>query len=164
MRIYTDGACRGNGKDNASGGFGVVVLDDEENILDLYSKHCDGTTNNREELKAILYAMLKYGRHITNWYGGVPTVFSDSAYCVNTFNDWMFRWANNGWLKSDKKTPENLDLIQAYYNHYQDGYRIDLCKVTGHSGNKWNEMADGLATGRITKEKILSEELLVIEL
>ena len=62
MILYVDGACRGNGKDTASGGFGVVVLDDEENIIDLYSKHCDGTTNNREELKAILYAMLKYGR------------------------------------------------------------------------------------------------------
>ena len=90
--------------------------------------------------------MLKYGRHITDWYGGVPTVFSDSAYCVNTFNDWMFRWANNGWIKSDKQVPENLDLIQAYYDHYQKGYRIELIKVKGHSGNKWNEMADDLAT------------------
>ena len=108
--IYTDGACRGNGKDNAAGGFGVVVLDDNQNIVDLYSKQCEGTTNNREELKAILYVMLKYGRHITDWYGGVPTVFSDSAYCVNTFNDWMFRWANNGWIKSDKKPALNPDL------------------------------------------------------
>ena len=29
------------------------------------------------------------------------------------------------------------------------GYRIDLRKVKGHAGQKWNEMADGLATGRI---------------
>ena len=61
----------------------------------------------------------------------------------------MFKWANNNWIKSDKKTPENLDLIQAYYDWYQKGYRIDLRKVKGHSGQKWNEMADGLATGRI---------------
>jgi ribonuclease HI len=167
MICYTDGACRGNGKDTAAGGFGVVVLDDNRNIVDLYSKQCEGTTNNREELKAILYVMLKYGRKEYNFTVDEfpPTVYSDSAYCVNTFNDWMFRWANNGWLKSDKKIPENLDLIQAYYDHYQKGYRIELKKVTGHSGNKWNEMADGLATGHINPElEKVKRNLEVIEL
>ena len=165
MICYTDGACRANGTPDAAGGFGVVVLDDEQNIIDLYSKQCKGTSNNREELKAILYVMLKYGRHITDWYGGVPTVFSDSAYCINTFNDWMFRWANNGWIKSDKQVPENLDLIQAYYDHYQKGYRIELIKVKGHNGNKWIEMADGLATGRINPERDKIKNILkVIEL
>ena len=79
----------------------------------------------------------------------VPTVYSDSNYCVQTFNSWMFSWAKNGWIKSDKKTPENLDLIQAYYDWYMKGYRINLVKVRGHSGNQYNEMADGLATGKI---------------
>jgi ribonuclease HI len=46
----------------------------------------------------------------------------------------MFRWARNNWIKSDKKIPENLDLIQAYYEWYQKGYRIDLRKVKGHAG------------------------------
>ena len=67
----------------------------------------------------------------------------------------MFRWANNNWIKSDKKVPENLDLIQAYFNHYQNGYRIDLKKIKGHAGNKWNELADQLATGSITAEEAM---------
>ena len=152
MICYTDGACRGNGKESAAGGFGVVVLDDTEKIIDLYSKHCKGTTNNREELKAILYVMLKYGKKEYNFTidERPPIVYSDSAYCVNTFNDWMFRWAANNWIKSDGKVPENLDLIQAYYNHYMDGYRIDLRKIKGHAGEKWNELADMLATGKIS--------------
>ena len=83
----------------------------------------------------------------------IPIVYSDSNYCVQTFNDWMFKWAQNGWIKSDKKVPENLDLIQAYYDWYQKGYRIDLRKVKGHVGHKWNEMADGLATGKIKSTK-----------
>jgi ribonuclease HI len=74
MICYTDGACRANGKDNAAGGFGVVVLDDNQNIVDLYSKHCEGTTNNREELKAILYVMLKYGKKEYNSYGEILPV------------------------------------------------------------------------------------------
>ena len=152
MIIYTDGSCLGNGKAVNSGGFGVVVLDNNENLLYNYSKRSENTTNNREELKAILYAMLKHGVN-TNKYEfsqiEPPIVYSDSAYCVNTFNDWMFRWANNNWIKSDKKQPENLDLIQAYYDWYQKGYRIDLRKVKSHAGHKWNEMADQLATGAL---------------
>ena len=108
------------------------------------------------ELKAILYAFLNYGVNInTNEFtNNIPIVYSDSNYCVQTFNSWMFSWANNGWVKSDKKTPENLDLIKAYYDWYQKGYRIDLRKVKGHAGNKWNEIADQLATGKISPEEV----------
>ena len=164
MIIYTDGSARPN---PGPGGFGVVVLDDNENFIEAYRKDFEHTTNNEMELKAILYVMLKYGKKEYNFTidERPPVVYSDSAYCVNTFNDWMFRWANNGWIKSDKQVPENLDLIQAYFEHYQKGYRIDLRKIKGHSGDKWNEMADGLATGRINPELDRIKNILkVIEL
>jgi ribonuclease HI len=141
MIIYTDGACSGNGSAGAYGGFGVVVLDDDKNPVGFYNKQNQNTTNNREELRAILWALIKYGREETP-----PIVYSDSAYAVNTFNTWMFGWAAKGWVKSDNKTPENLDLIEAYYKLWQSGgYRIDLRKCRGHAGDKWNEMADKLA-------------------
>ena len=91
MICYTDGSCQGNGKATNSGGFGVVVLDNDENLIYNYSKLSNNTTNNREELKAILYVMLNHGTKSND----VPVVYSDSAYCVNTFNQWMFSWANN---------------------------------------------------------------------
>ena len=147
MIIYTDGSAHPN---PGPGGFGVVVLDNNENLLYTYSKQFEGkVTNNEMELKAILYAFLNHGVKINDWNINVPIVYSDSNYCVQTFNDWMFRWANNGWIKSDKKVPENLDLIQAYYEWYQKGYRIDLRKVKGHAGQSGNELADKLATGEI---------------
>lgn len=62
----------------------------------------------------------------------------------------MFRWAANNWIKSDGKVPENLDLIKAYYEHYMAGHRIDLRKIKGHAGHEWNELADQLATGKIS--------------
>ena len=150
MIIYTDGSAHPN---PGPGGFGVVVLDNDENLLYTYSKQSADTTNNREELKAILYAFLNHGVKLDDWNMNVPIVYSDSNYCVQTFNEWMFNWARNGWIKSDKKTPENLDLIQAYYDWYQKGYRIDLRKIKGHNGHQWNEMADDLATGRIRPTK-----------
>ena len=147
MIIYTDGSAHPN---PGPGGFGVVVLDNDENLLYTYSKQFEGkVTNNEMELKAILYTFLNYGININDWNINVPIVYSDSNYCVQTFNDWMFKWANNGWIKSDKKVPENLDLIQAYYDWYQKGYRIDLRKIKGHNGHLGNELADKLATGEV---------------
>lgn len=152
MIIFTDGSCLANGQTNNSGGFGVVILDNDLNVIDAVSHTELNTTNNRMELKAIAYAFIKYGSK-TN----PPLVYSDSAYCVNTFNDWMFRWANNNWIKSDKKVPENLDIIQCYYEWYQKGYRINLQKVKGHSGVLWNELADLLATGKISPEEVVKK-------
>ena len=150
MIYYTDGSCTGNGKAVNKGGFGVVTLNDDGTFADAYAKRNNNTTNNREELRAILRVMLTAGVHHSNEWVHPPVVYSDSAYCVNTFNDWMFRWAANNWIKSDGKIPENLDLIQAYYEHYMAGHRIDLRKIKGHEGHEWNELADKLATGKIS--------------
>ena len=163
MIIYTDGSAHPN---PGPGGFGVIVLDKDKNfcnnnysLVEVYTKQFDKTTNNICELKAILYSFLKYGININNKeFAEIPVIYSDSAYAINTFENWMFSWANNGWRKSDKKIPENLDIIQAYYDWYQKGYRIELRKVKGHSGNKWNEYADKLATGKLTPEQIIELE------
>ena len=157
--IYTDGSAHPN---PGPGGFGVVVLDKDKNFCDnnyqlveVYSKQTNETTNNIEELKAILYSYFKYGININNnEFTEIPIIYSDSAYAVNTFNEWMFKWAKNDWLNSKGVRPENLKLVQAYYNWYQKGYRIDLRKIKGHSGNEWNELADKLATGKITPEEV----------
>ena len=152
MIIYTDGSAHPN---PGPGGFGVVVLDNNEKLLYNYNRQFkEKVTNNEMELKAILYSFLNYGVNINNPLLGfnnydIPIVYSDSNYCVQTFNEWMFNWARNGWVKSDKKIPENLDLIQAYYDWYQKGYRIDLRKVKGHAGNRGNELVDKLAKGEI---------------
>jgi len=145
MIIYTDGACSYN---PGPGGFGVVVLDDNNNIINTYAEYSLETTNNREELKAILWAFLRYG--VPAAAGSTPPiVYSDSAYSINTLTSWMFGWQKKGWLKSDNKPPENLDLIKPFYNYWQQGFRINLQKVKGHAGNKYNELADLLATGKV---------------
>ena len=141
MIIYTDGSCQ---KNPGPGGFGVVVLDDNENLIQQYSERCENTTNNREELKAILWAFLKYGNKENQ-----IIIYSDSAYCVNTLTNWMFFWEKNNWKKSDNKTPENLDLIKPFFNYLKSGNIVELKKVKGHAENKWNNMADQLATGKI---------------
>lgn len=148
MKFYVDGSCRNNGSAHSFGGFGVVGVDENDNICFAYSKQNTNTTNNREEIRAILYVLINYG--FEN-----PIVYSDSAYCVNTFSSWMYNWKNNNWLKSDGNPPENLDLIKAYYDLESGGRHLQLIKIKGHNGIYGNELADKLATGVLRPEEVI---------
>ena len=134
MEFYTDGSAHPN---PGPGGLGIVGVENDKVVFAKSYQYDGPVTNNEMELKAIVY--------------------SDSSYCVNTFNDWMFSWQKRGWVKSDKKIPENLDIIKTYYEWYQLGYRIDLRKIKGHNGHEWNEMADDLATGKISDRSLYVE-------
>ena len=151
MIIFVDGSCQGNGKANSKGGYGVVVCDDNGKLIDAYGHWETNTTNNIQEIKAILWALIHYGKDKE-----IPIVYSDSSYCVSTFNEWMYGWARHGWLKSDQRPPENLELIQTYYNLLQEGYKIDLRKIRGHNGHEGNELADALATGKKCAEDVVN--------
>ena len=153
MIFYTDGSAHPN---PGPGGWGVVMVEGDE-VVKTYSKQYPGpVTNNQMELEAILFVMKNYSfNEKDDWYAYIPIVYSDSAYAVNTFNDWMMRWATNGWKNSKDKTPDNLDIIKEYYQLYIQGYRIDLRKIAGHSGNKFNDLADRLATGQEQADMVL---------
>ena len=70
-------------------------------------------------------------------------------YCYNTFTNWMYGWAFKDWKKADNSPVLNKELIETYFNLTQfNGYKIDLRWVKGHNKNKWNELADQLATGK----------------
>ena len=150
MTFYTDGSAHPN---PGPGGYGIVIVDENLNkIVSVYSKQYNtSVTNNQMELEAIVEVMLRYGINIeeTGWEE-IPIVYTDSNYCHQIFTNWMFGWERRGWIKSDKKVPENLDLIKKYFYHYQKGYRINLRKCKGHAGNKYNELADNLATGKMS--------------
>ena len=137
MVFYTDGSAHPN---PGPGGFGVVIVDPKGEIIETYAKHCDNTTNNAEEMKAILYAAYR-----ARLAGESAIIYSDSAYAINTFTNWMYSWERNNWIKSDGKTPENLDLVKAFFD-LSKTVDINFIKVKGHKGNKYNELADKLAT------------------
>lgn len=150
---YTDGACSGN---PGPGGFGVACLSQEietdKLYIDyIYSEYCENTTNNREELKAILYVMKLAAEDPDNSY----IVYSDSAYAVNSVNEWIHGWARNNWQNSKKREVENVDLMkEIYYYLNKNLWNFQLKKVRGHDGELGNELADALASRN--KQKYLN--------
>lgn len=157
LEIYTDGSTSKNGQEGSNGSFGVVVIKDG-NIINAYSsERIPNTTNNRQEMLAILWAYENYGVEPT--FGiDIPIVYSDSAYAVNTFTTWMHSWKNNGWRRSNGDQVENLDLVKKYDMIRISGKEIELRQVKGHADCLGNNLADQLATKKITVEEILKKE------
>ena len=97
------------------------------------------------ELMAILIALI----HIdTNGEASFlkPVIYTDSAYCYNLINTWMYSWERNGWKRPKNQEVKNLDIIKRIYDL---AHVAEIRKVSGHNGVKWNEYADKLATGKI---------------
>ena len=98
VEIYTDGSNRGNGQINNCGGAGVVVLIEDKKekagrrIDYIWSIEEKNTTNNRMELVALLKAL-----ELTQiiYKNEKCIIKSDSAYCVNMFNEWIYCWHKN---------------------------------------------------------------------
>ena len=146
LHIYIDGACRGNGKEESHGGYGIVIFDDNQNLIDAYCKHFDNVTNNQMELKAFLKTFeLLY----TKYKNEKATIYSDSAYCINILTSWIYSWSKNNWKTSKGETIKNLDIILSLYKYYNINFFINqivFTKVKGHDGILGNQLADALAT------------------
>lgn len=139
--IYTDGSSRGN---PGAGGWGMIVMnEDDGKIIFIEHDSEDQVTNNRMELKAILCALQYAEDHPNDLF----TIYSDSAYAVNSYNTWMRGWAANGWKNSKKQTVENLELMQALHGYLvRPFFNAEVRKCDGHAGDTGNELADALAT------------------
>lgn len=158
IEIYTDGACRGN---PGPGGYGMIVLDGNVIKHKACEKSEGDTTNNREEMKAIIEAFKWADAHFPNEN---IFIYSDSAYCVNMINDWIWNWVKNDWKNSKKKEVENIDLVKEIYNYInKEFYHCQVVKISGHSGEVGNEIADALATNNSRKYLKLIEDNNLIE-
>lgn len=95
------------------------------------------------EIEALLMA-LKLAT--TKYKDKVCLIWSDSAYCVNMFNEWIINWARNNWTNSSKEVVKNFDLVQKLWQYKQiDFPNFQLAKISGHSGELGNELADAYA-------------------
>ena len=133
--IYTDGACSGN---PGPGGWGAVIFDEKEKQYNI-SGNVKDTTNNRMELMAPIMALKKI-KSMSN-----VMIFTDSTYVKNGITEWIKKWEKNGWKSSNKKSVKNKDLWLKLNDLCQKN-KVIWKWVKGHSNNKYNILADKLAT------------------
>ena len=132
--IYTDGACSGN---PGPGGWAAILMAGGA------KKELSGgeanTTNNRMELMGVISGLKALTRPCN------VEVHSDSAYVVNAFSqNWIGKWASNGWKNSAKANVANTDLWKELLELTKI-HNVTFVKVKGHADNEYNNRCDELA-------------------
>ena len=137
VKLYADGACRGNAVKDNLGGYGAVLLCDQH--VKEIKFATQNTTNNIMELTGVLEGLRTLKEPC------MVEVYSDSAYLVNAFQQkWLASWQNNGWKTSKKEPVKNQALWQALLDLTKI-HQVTFHKVKGHSDDIFNNRCDALA-------------------
>ena len=139
VTIHTDGSCSGN---PGVGGYGAfLVCNGNERKVCGYSVKT--TTNNKMELTAVIEAV--------KWLNRVQKapcqieVHTDSKYIVDCISHNSKKWFIG---RPNEDLWVELITVVAKGKH-----KITFEKVKGHSGDKYNELADKLAKEQCTIAK-----------
>ncbi|MCI5480281.1 MAG: ribonuclease HI, partial [Lachnospiraceae bacterium] len=141
VRLYTDGAARGN--PDGPGGYGAVLVYvdsrgalHEKELTAGYRK----TTNNRMELMAVIAGLEALIRPCE------VEIYSDSKYVVDAFNQhWVESWIRKGWKRGKNEPVKNVDLWKRLLKAMEP-HKVTYIWVKGHAGHAYNERCDLLAT------------------
>lgn len=136
MKIYTDGACRGN---PGPGGWGFSVWEDGEERDYSFGCGIGNQTNNKMELLAVVEALKVIGT-------GNIEIITDSRYVINGITTWMSGWLKRNWKTSDKKEIKNGELWKELnWLIAQHMGTITWTWIKGHGDSPGNNRADELA-------------------
>ena len=140
VTLYSDGSSRGN---PGPGGYGTILrykapsgaVHEKE-----FSEGFSCTTNNRMELLGCIVGLEALRRPCT------VTVYSDSQYLVNAFNqNWVAGWLKRGWKNAQKQPVKDVDLWKRLLAA-KEPHTVTFVWVKGHAGHAENERCDALAT------------------
>lgn len=144
MTVYTDG---GFSSINKVGSWGFVVLNEDKTLCIERAGIVDHhrQTSQVAEIMAIKQSLAFIKETLCKGECDLVskvnvTLISDSQYCVNTMNEWMYGWARKEW-NVDK---QNLDLWKSLHDLKHEFENVDLQWVKGHSGDFYNERVDTL--------------------
>ena len=153
VKIYTDGAARGN--PDGPGGYGTVLeyVDTKGELTTRQvSQGYIKTTKNRMELMAVIAGFEALNRPCE------IELYSDSQYVVNAFNQhWIDGWIKKGWKRGKNEPVKNVDLWKRLLQA-KEPHRVTFNWVKGHAGHPQNERCDELATTAADGKDLIADE------
>lgn len=153
VKIYTDGAARGN--PDGPGGYGVVMKaidsNGETHVKEISAGY-KKTTNNRMELMAVIAGLEALNRP------SEVIIISDSKYVTDAFNQhWIEGWVKKGWKRGKNEPVKNVDLWKRLTALVDKQNSVDFIWVKGHNGHPENERCDELATTAADSGNLLDD-------
>ncbi len=152
VKIYTDGAARGN--PDGPGGYGTILsYTDSKGVTHEreYSAGYKKTTNNRMELMAAIIGFEALNRPCD------VELYSDSKYLTDAFNQhWIDGWIKKGWKRGKNEPVKNTDLWKRLLKAVEP-HKVTYIWVKGHDGHLMNERCDTLATTAADGDGLLDD-------
>lgn len=152
VKIYTDGAARGNPE--GPGGYGTILeyVDTKgQTHIREYSQGYVKTTNNRMELMAAIVGLEALTRPCQ------VELYSDSKYLTDAFNQhWVDSWLKKGWKRGKNEPVKNVELWKRLLKA-KEPHQVTFIWVKGHNGHPQNERCDQLATVAADGEDLIED-------
>ena len=147
VKIYTDGACKGN---PGRGGYAAILVWGEH--VKEISGGFQKTTNNRMEMMAAIEGLRTLSKTCK------VALYSDSQYLVKAMTKgWTKKWQANGWKTTTGEPVKNPDLwkelLELCKNHH-----VVFMWVRGHSGHEFNERCDELAVAASKSQNLQADQ------
>ena len=139
VTVVTDGACSGNGTDDARGGWAAIVIAPAGTEVVLTGAEAPSTNHPNERMAAIEGLAAAPD-------GSTVELVTDSSYLAKAItDDWLGSWQKRGWKTAGKKPVANRDLWERLLAQLARHQAVQPRLVRGHAGHELNERADRLA-------------------
>ena len=156
MRVFTDGACSGNGQKGAKAGFAAWFPEHSDWSESHRVPDDQPQTNQRAELSGIHLAL-----SILVLKGALDedlVIYTDSEYSIKCLTEWMPGWVARGWKTTMGKPVLHRDLIEAIAGHLTK-FKHRFHHVRAHTGgaddlSKQNDIVDRMACESVHGRKI----------
>lgn len=133
--VYSDGACA---KNPGPAGWGAVVIA-QGGEAQGFSGYLGHGTNQIAELSGAIEGLARVPE------GASVELVSDSQYVLKGLTEWRRGWESRNFVNSKGDPVANLALWKRLYA-VADKRKVATRWVRGHTGDRFNEMADALAT------------------
>lgn len=167
FEVFSDGGSINNGykdpnKEQYCSSAAVVTLNEQVISKGGSSKVGDGATNSYGEVYGALSALKLVERKI-NQIGNIPkpynvTLYSDSAYVINSASKYISGWRKRDWKNKEGKDVAQKELWQVMDKRFINNpdWNIDFVHVKGHTGNqdfhsRMNDLCDKICGEQLDK-------------
>ncbi len=144
INIYTDGSSIGN---PGPGGYGIIMVLENNAYKKEVSQGFSLTTNNRMELLAVIVALENIKIINSN-----VEVFTDSKYVSDGVEKkWVFEWE-----KLNFKKKKNPDLWKRFLIIYRK-HNVTFTLIKGHNNQPENERCDYMANKAARSSNLIKD-------
>jgi len=144
VNIYTDGSSIGN---PGPGGYGIIMVLENNAYKKEVSQGFSLTTNNRMELLAVIVALENIKIINSN-----VEVFTDSKYVSDAVEKkWVFEWE-----KLNFKKKKNPDLWKRFLIIYRK-HNVTFKWIKGHNNHPENERCDYMANKAARSSNLIKD-------